>query len=57
MTRLQIRRLIVGYIIGGHVLAMMGAYLTARGIKLIPISIAEENKLPKISNTEEALVY
>ncbi len=55
MTR--IRRLIIGYIIGGHVLAVMGAYLITRGIKLIPISITEENKTPKISNIEEALVY
>ena len=32
MTRLQIRRMIVGYIIGGHVLAVVGAYLIAKGI-------------------------
>lgn len=38
-------------------MAAVGAYLIARGIKLIPISITEENKIPKISNIEEALVY
>ena len=32
MTRLQIRRLIIGYIIGGHVLAVVGAYLITKGI-------------------------
>ena len=32
MTRLQIRRMIIGYIIGGHALAIVGAYLTAKGI-------------------------
>jgi len=30
MTR--IRRLIIGYIIGGHVMAVVGAYLIAKGI-------------------------
>jgi len=37
MTR--IKRLIIGYIIGGHVLGIVGAYLIAQGIKLIPLSI------------------
>jgi len=32
MTRLQIRRMIIGYIIGGHVMAVVGCYLTAKGI-------------------------
>jgi len=37
---IRIRRLIIGYIIGGHALGIVGAYLIARGIKLIPVSIA-----------------
>jgi len=37
---IRIRRLIIGYIIGGHALAIVGAYLIARGIKLIPVSSA-----------------
>ena len=32
MTRLQIRQLIIGYLIGGHVMAVVGCYLTAKGI-------------------------
>ena len=37
---IRIKRLIVGYIIGGHVLGIVGAYLIAQGIRLIPVSIA-----------------
>ena len=54
MTR--IRRLIIGYIIGGHIMGIVGAYLIASGINRIPISIAEENKISKISNIEETLI-
>jgi len=32
LSRAQIRRMIIGYVIGGHVLAVVGAYLVARGI-------------------------
>ena len=40
MTRLQIRRMVRGYIIGGHALAIVGAYLLAKGINQIPASVA-----------------